>query len=192
MDRGPATSPRRGRPPSTRAQEAIHAAATRLFAEKGFSGTSVRDIAAEASVDPSIVIRHFGSKEALFLQSMSVDQGLRGITDGPLDTLGRHILERLVLHSGPEQAKMFRALVGAIDRADVRTYLERSAQRHIVQPLAARLDGPDADLRAQLVATQVAGLLMSLWVLQSPALQAVPPEHLIQVYGQGLQALIGR
>ena len=43
----------------------IREAAMRLFAEHGFSAVSVRDIAAEAGVSPSLVIHHYGSKEQL-------------------------------------------------------------------------------------------------------------------------------
>ncbi len=47
-------------------KDAIARVAGRLFAERGFTATSVRAIAAGAGVDPALVIRHFGSKEALF------------------------------------------------------------------------------------------------------------------------------
>lgn len=40
-------------------------AAVRLFGERGFARTSVRDIAAAAGVSPALVIHHFGSKDGL-------------------------------------------------------------------------------------------------------------------------------
>ncbi|MUN54514.1 TetR family transcriptional regulator [Kocuria koreensis] len=181
---------RRGRPSSTRAQNAIREAATRIFIERGFSAASIRDIATAAAVDPSIVIRHFGSKEGLFLETVSVDEGLRGITDGPLEGLGERILERLVLRSGEEQQRVFRALVGAIDRAEVRTYFEQSANRHVSQPLSQRLEGPDPELRAELVTAQIAGLLMKLWVLEPPCEDKARVERLVRIYGYALQVLI--
>lgn len=46
-------------------QEALIAAATRLFAQFGPSAVSVREIAAAAQVNHGLVHRHFGSKEAL-------------------------------------------------------------------------------------------------------------------------------
>ena len=47
---------------------AILEAATTLFAEKGPSAVSIRDIAAKAGVNHGLIHRHFGSKENLRLQ----------------------------------------------------------------------------------------------------------------------------
>jgi AcrR family transcriptional regulator len=43
----------------------IMEAAEELFAEKGFAGTSVRDIAEEAGVNLAMISYYFGSKERL-------------------------------------------------------------------------------------------------------------------------------
>jgi AcrR family transcriptional regulator len=39
--------------------------AERLFAERGFDGTSVRDIADEAGINVAMISYYFGSKEKL-------------------------------------------------------------------------------------------------------------------------------
>lgn len=49
----------------------ILTAAKNLFAEHGFEGTSMRAIAAHASVDPALIRHFFGNKEALFAQIIS-------------------------------------------------------------------------------------------------------------------------
>ncbi|MBE1283312.1 MAG: TetR family transcriptional regulator [Rhodobacteraceae bacterium] len=57
------------RAPSLRSLETrakILDAAERLFAERGFDGTSMRDIAAEAEVRVGLVSHHAGNKAALF------------------------------------------------------------------------------------------------------------------------------
>jgi AcrR family transcriptional regulator len=46
----------------------IQAAGIALFAEKGVDGTSVRDIADRAGVNPSLISYHFGGKEGLYLR----------------------------------------------------------------------------------------------------------------------------
>lgn len=51
----------------SRAEE-IASAATRLFAERGYDGVSVRDICAELSVNCSIVSYYFGGKKGLYLE----------------------------------------------------------------------------------------------------------------------------
>jgi AcrR family transcriptional regulator len=49
----------------TEKQQQIIQIAEKLFAEKGFEGTSVRDIAEEASVNVAMISYYFGSKEQL-------------------------------------------------------------------------------------------------------------------------------
>ena len=46
-------------------QTLIMESAEKLFAEKGFAGTSVRDIADEAGVNLAMISYYFGSKEKL-------------------------------------------------------------------------------------------------------------------------------
>ncbi|MGV8965773.1 MAG: TetR family transcriptional regulator [Cellulomonas sp.] len=43
----------------------IRGAAMRLFADRGFDGTSIRDVAAEAGVSSSLVVHHFRTKAQL-------------------------------------------------------------------------------------------------------------------------------
>lgn len=44
-------------------KSAILEAAQRLFSSRGYSETGVRDIAAEAGVNPALISRYFGSKQ---------------------------------------------------------------------------------------------------------------------------------
>lgn len=47
-------------------RKTIIAAARRVFAEKGFHGTTTRDLASAAGVSEALLYRHFPTKEALF------------------------------------------------------------------------------------------------------------------------------
>src|SRR3954463_2442137 len=47
-------------------RERLIRAAAQLFAEKGFEGASVKELAQEAGVNVSLVSYHFGGKEGLF------------------------------------------------------------------------------------------------------------------------------
>jgi TetR/AcrR family transcriptional regulator len=57
-------SPRVRDPEATRA--AVLAAAERLFAERGFANTSLRDISTASGVSHPLIHHHFGSKEELY------------------------------------------------------------------------------------------------------------------------------
>ncbi|QDG50709.1 TetR/AcrR family transcriptional regulator [Persicimonas caeni] len=54
-------------PASTDSPGRVAKAAVALFARRGYSGTTIRDIAARANVTLPVVYYHFGNKEALFL-----------------------------------------------------------------------------------------------------------------------------
>ena len=72
----------------------------RLFAEKGFEGTSVEEIAARAQVSKPVVYEHFGGKEGLY--AVVVDREIEVLLDavtGALLSEGRPrlLLERAAL-----------------------------------------------------------------------------------------------
>lgn len=50
---------------SANGNDAIVAAALRLFGERGIEATSLREVAREADVSPALVVHHFGGKEGL-------------------------------------------------------------------------------------------------------------------------------
>lgn len=51
-----------------------------LFADKGFDGTSVEEIAAKAGVSKPVVYEHFGGKEGLY--AVVVDREMQRLLDG--------------------------------------------------------------------------------------------------------------
>ncbi|MFD8719119.1 TetR/AcrR family transcriptional regulator [Streptomyces sp. NPDC059629] len=62
-----------------RRRQAITQAAYRLFAEQGYSGTSIADIAAEAEVSPRTVTLYFPSKQDIALSRFS--ESVQRLTD---------------------------------------------------------------------------------------------------------------
>ena len=63
--------------PGPERRESILKAARRLFAEKGYHGVAIDEIAREVDVSPAILYRHFKSKKVLYdavLQSMSAQR----------------------------------------------------------------------------------------------------------------------
>jgi AcrR family transcriptional regulator len=171
-----------------RSREAIHEAAAHLFARQGYAGTSVRDIAEAASVDPALVIRHFGSKEALFLDVMELRWDER-FADVPLERLGEQFL-RSLLETEDEVRGVFLALLRASDADGVNRRLREVHDGAFVEPLRSRMSGTDADLRARLAASLVGGLLYALWVVGDDVLAVADHEEVVARYGALLQALI--
>jgi len=75
----------RGRPPSQEKRQRILAAATRLFTEQGYEGTSVDDISADAGVSKQTVYSHFGSKENLFGVAVAEKCKASGVDESVID-----------------------------------------------------------------------------------------------------------
>ena len=65
---------------SDRTRAHILEAARLLFAEHGYEGASIRDVAARASIDPAMVIRYFHSKDELFARAAVVDLQLPALS----------------------------------------------------------------------------------------------------------------
>src|SRR5829696_689925 len=92
-----------------RTRQAILDAALDLFAQKGFFGTSLRDVATAVGVRESALYNYFASKEALFEALILADQHskverLTSLAEEPITDV-RAFLEQLVreaLHSFAE------------------------------------------------------------------------------------------
>jgi AcrR family transcriptional regulator len=67
----------------------------RLFAEKGFEGTSVEEIAATAQVSKPVVYEHFGGKEGLY--AVVVDREIRQLLDSITGALSSEANPRIML-----------------------------------------------------------------------------------------------
>ena len=84
----------------TERREQLIEVARRLFAEKGFEGTSVEEIAASAEVSKPVVYEHFGGKEGLYAVVVDREVGylLATIESALADAVrSRELLEQAAL-----------------------------------------------------------------------------------------------
>lgn len=186
------TSPTRTARSAQDTRAAVHRAATDLFSRHGYTATGVRDIAARAGVDPALVIRYFGSKEKLFLDTMTMRDAFAPIADEPADRFGAALVGFLVDRVRDESGNthVFTALLRASDLPAVRDRLRQQISEMVDRVLAPRLRGPDLALRSRLIGAQVTGLLTALCVLDDPVLTAAPREQLVEHYGRAIQELV--
>lgn len=66
-----------------------------LFAEKGFDGTSIEEIAHRANVSKPVVYEHFGGKEGIY--AVVVDREMHSLMDGMTEALSEDAHPRLLL-----------------------------------------------------------------------------------------------
>ena len=103
-----------------RTRQAILDAALDLFADKGFFGTSLRDVAAAVGVRESALYNYFAGKDALFDALLVADQTtkieqLTTLVEAPISD-GRTLLEQLAIATlegfvEPREQKLFRILM---------------------------------------------------------------------------------
>ena len=83
---------------SEQTKAAILAAARERFGTAGFQAATIRGIAADAGIDPSMVMRYFGNKDKLFAAAAEFDLKLPDFTALDRTEVGRslvgHFLER--------------------------------------------------------------------------------------------------
>jgi AcrR family transcriptional regulator len=145
---------------------AILEAARERFASDGYERATVRAIAREAGIDPSMVMRYYGSKEGLFAAVIDVEldfpdpDGIDPATIGVV--LVEHFLELW------ERDGVLRTLLRVGVTNDAGADRLRDVFRTQLVP-AARAFGhsaADADRRAALVASQVLGMALVRYVLR--------------------------
>lgn len=99
---------------SERKRRMLMTAATALFLEKGYDGTSMDDVAAKAMVSKPTVYKYFSDKERLFAEIVSA-------TTGQIDGLVRLVAETRAGHSDARTALtlLARGLITALMQPQV-------------------------------------------------------------------------
>ncbi|MGI8816567.1 MAG: TetR family transcriptional regulator [Pseudonocardia sp.] len=180
---------------SRASREAVLGAARRTFAERGYERTTVRLVAADAGVDPSMVIRYFGSKDGLFAAAMQVDLRLPELAEVPADCRGEvlawHFLE---LWEGEQTGEVLVVLLRSATTNDVAAARLREVFAGQVVALVAGLDpalpAPEVARRAGLISTQMLGTALTRYVLCLPPVVELTREEVVAALAPNLQSLL--
>ncbi|WP_214404985.1 TetR/AcrR family transcriptional regulator [Pseudonocardia lacus] len=182
----PAPGRRRDRA-ATRA--ALLVAARHRFAARGFDGVSVRDVAADAGVDPALIFRYFGSKQALFEEAATVEAEP---VDGPAADLPLQLLRGVLDDAGRSGADHpLLALLRSSGREQARLQLQRQMCEGFLADFAALVEGPDAQLRAELLGALVLGISVARSVVGTPALVGADPAAIEEVFAEMARVALG-
>jgi AcrR family transcriptional regulator len=169
--------------PDTRGQ--ILAAARESFAHKGFGGTTIRAVAADAGVDPALVHHYFGAKDDLFLAALEIPVDPRALVptvfESGVSGAGERLLRLfLSVWDDPATRLPLIALVrSSLVQEAPETLLQQGILRMVLQPLRNALPPEEADRRVQLVISQLAGLVVTRYLLALEPLASMPAEDVI-------------
>jgi AcrR family transcriptional regulator len=179
-------TPRTGRRPgagSTRGE--ILRAARRLFAERGYQRATMRAIAAEAGVDAALVVHFFGDKAGLLEEAIEwpfdPDAEIpKLLADGPRH-VGGHLVGLVVTTWDEEGSRnpILTLLRAATSEPQAAEMMREFLRIRLFAPLMDRLGADRADLRTDLVVSQLVGLGITRHVLRFEPLASAEPSEVV-------------
>jgi AcrR family transcriptional regulator len=185
------------RPGKHDTREEILAAAREMFAEHGYDGASIRQIATGARVDPALVHHYFGTKEALFRAAVAapIDPAtfFPRIWAGDQEALGERIVRAFLgiwehPASGPAiRATVRSAVANELSARLLREFFATQVVRRIVRELDADEPPETKALRTSLVASQLFGVALARYILRLQPLAGLPAETIVAAIAPTVQ-----
>lgn len=181
------------RPGKSKTREAILDAARRQFAEHGYDRTTLRSVAAEADVDPALVVHFFGSKQKLFLAGVDlpIDPAALAeeIASAPRSEVGARMAGFLLTAmENPDVRSRWIAMVrAATSEPEAARRLREILETRLFTPLAEALGVEDAHFRATLAGSHVVGIGMARYIVGVEPIASAAPEKIAAALGPTLQ-----
>ncbi len=175
------------RRPASETKAVDPAAARERFAADGYERATIRAIAADAAIDPAMVMRYFGNKEGLFAAAAEFDLELPDLSQVPAAEVGTalaaHFLERW------ERDEALLILLRAGVTNEVVAERMRTIFAAQLAPVIAKAigDPQQAPVRASLAASQVLGMALCRYVLAFGPLVDMPRQDVVDWIGPTLQ-----
>jgi AcrR family transcriptional regulator len=156
---GPTVTRRRN---AADARERLLSAAGELFADRGYEGTTIREVGARAGVDPALIARYFGSKSRLYLASLQAE-GPR--TDAVVDLRDPEYLKGMLDRLGRRgPTPTLYAAIRPHDDSELQDAAMNVLEERLVRPaeqVARAAERDRSRLRAEIVSAAVAGIVLS-------------------------------
>lgn len=174
--------------PSTR--EIILDAARTLFAERGFSGTTIRDVAEAAGVSPALVMKLTGSKAQLFQAAAPDAPGLADI-ERPDESIGCRMVRALVERRDTGDYEFWSMAPFLVQEAPDPEIARQKMVTRVVPRIAATIGEQSEGLvRSRIIVTLLLGLAGGLRTFEVLTADDVGNEELIETYGGLIQQVI--
>ncbi len=170
---------------SEQTKAVILAAARQRFAESGYERATIRAIAADANIDPSMVMRYFGNKDQLFAAAADFDLQIPDLSDVEPGDLGGRIVAHFVQRWERDEALVV-LLRSSTTNAEAAQRMREIFTTQLL-PVIANVNPADAARRAGLIATQVLGLALCRYVLRLPPVVGMSRDEIVAWLGPTVQ-----
>lgn len=185
---------RRGGAADTRRD--ILAAAREQFA-RGYNGASMRAIARDAKVDPSLIVQFFGGKDGLFIatiaEALRPGEELDAVLRGGRGNLGPRLARWFFgLWEDPARRYPIQAvLLSAASHPTAEQLLRRFITEEVVSRVAGASPRKNARLWAELAGSHLIGTALVRYVYKIPPLSEMPTAKLAKTVGEVLDGYLG-
>jgi AcrR family transcriptional regulator len=168
---------------SLAAREAILSAARTRFTEQGYDRTTIRQVATDANIDPSMVMRYYGSKDGLFAAAVDVDLKLPDLRAIPRDEVAGVLANHFVTmwrndRDGPLSILLRSAVTHEEAAERLRAVFSDQVTVMVRQLLG---DGAEAELRAGLLSTHLLGIALTRHILELPPVVGLDDEDVVAI-----------
>jgi AcrR family transcriptional regulator len=171
-------------------RQALLDAGAKLFAERGFDRTTVRDIAKLAGANQSLLFRYFGSKEALF-EAVIARSGREQLAATPPERLFSTSL-RSMLDPVGQPNRALETYLRSSGSDGVAAAIRHEVGREYAGVLASLTDAPDAELRADLALAWLMGIALVREISGLEPLAGADPDDICRLVLAATKTLLER
>jgi AcrR family transcriptional regulator len=181
------------RPAHTSSHERILEVARLAFTANGYTGTSLRGIARDAGVDPSLIVQFFGSKAGLFgavvKWPFDASQIVARMGEVPTEQVGMYTARMFIDHWDRDEHRnpIISLIHAALADPGAAAMLREFITVNLTLAMVDRVGADRRQFRAALLASQLLGFGLSRYALAFDALRSAPTEDLIAALGATLQ-----
>lgn len=166
-------------------------AARRLFARANYVSVGIREIGAEAGVNPALISRYFGSKRNLFLEVASIlnDEGNAALPEvSPMERT--NLAMSGILTDGAQSAWVTDFRITALSALDPNVSDVMTATYDKVrEQIMGVLPGDNAGTRAELILAQLMGAALVVNLLRGEKSPQIDLEYMKQFYARQVEEL---
>ena len=184
---------RTGRRPGTGGtKERILAAARSDFGRAGYEGATIRGIAAQAKVDPALVLHYFDSKDGVFRAAIQFPldpaEFIPKLLEPGLEELGARLTRFFVeAWDSPAGSPLIALIRSVVANQDAAALMRDFVSRQVLGRVARALDLDQPQLRASLAASQLVGLAMLRYIIRLEPIASAGTDELVAWVGPTLQ-----
>lgn len=161
-----------------------------MFGEHGYANGTIREVARRAGVTHGLVVRHFETKEQLFLRSL-VDHRTERPYKGPVANLPEQIARRYVENIERDgTSDPFIALIRSAGDTHLAKELLRTMRGEPASALLGVLVIPDLEQRADILGALLIGVTFSRYVLEEGPLAAMSSHELVTYLTTAIRSIL--